>query len=255
MQEPAPAEGEQSLAARLADEGALSAADALELAFPVLEAVIAAHAQGRPDGALDLTRILVRVRTDGGPRARIDSPADGEGAPRGRTGAFSSPEQARGGAADERSDQYAVGAILWACLAGRAPFAASESDALAAQIIAGLEPLAAVRAGVPARLAAVIERATTVDPGRRYTSVRALADALAEIAPPELRTQWLPRFDRPSIEPRSVADRREHAGPLARPLGPDAPRLVAPRTVLGALALGVVVAIAIVLWASLAGRG
>lgn len=247
---------EQNLTAWLGSHGPLSGAAALEIALPLAAAVSAAHLEGRYVGALALERVTVIAGGPGEPpRVRIEALAERDPAPPAGVSPFASPEQVRGADDDERSDQYSLAAIVWACVTGHPPFEAREKEDLAEAIVGGIATVAAVRPDAPPALARVIDRATSLDPMRRYTSVRALGDALAELAPPELAVRWRPSFDRPSLEPRSVKERRDASGPVERPRKVDTAPLVGPGSVLGGIALVVVVAVALVLWAALAGRG
>ncbi len=101
------------------------------------------------------------------------------------TAGYMAPEQA----ADARSagppaDVFALGAILYECLSGRAAFEGeSFMDVLAKVVDGGFEPLV----GVPGWLAAVIEKALATDPARRFADGAALAEALAGKRAPSRR--------------------------------------------------------------------
>ena len=97
------------------------------------------------------------------------------------TPAYMSPEQARGDTAriGERSDVYALGAILYECLAGRPPFA---GQSLVEQMHAVLHddprPLRKLRPDVPGDLERICAKAMAKDPDRRYATATALLEDL-----------------------------------------------------------------------------
>lgn len=96
---------------------------------------------------------------------------------------FMSPEQAAGGTLDARTDVYALGATLYALLAGRPPYATSGMGAFIAAILREDPPeLRSVAPEVPAPLAAVVARAMQRDPARRYPSASAFAADLESFA-------------------------------------------------------------------------
>jgi hypothetical protein len=98
------------------------------------------------------------------------------------TASYMSPEQARGAPVDLRSDQFALGAMLYEMLAGRRAFARPTSpQTLAAIIEDEPEPLAAVAPRTPAPLRWVVERCLAKTPKDRYDSTRDLARELATL--------------------------------------------------------------------------
>ncbi|MCB9914445.1 MAG: protein kinase [Planctomycetes bacterium] len=125
------------------------------------------------------------VRTD-----RADSRPDGDSALFTMDGdvvgtpAYMSPEQAAGNLAEisERSDVYALGAMLYHFLAGGPPYADGEQRAqrdVVGRILSGPPtPLRALAPGAPAELVAVCERAMAYSSARRYVDVAALAEDL-----------------------------------------------------------------------------
>jgi tetratricopeptide (TPR) repeat protein len=103
------------------------------------------------------------------------------------TPAYMAPEQLAGGAASERSDQYAFAVALWSALYGVRPFDGSTVPALLAAARARA-PRTTPGRDVPAGLRTALERALAADPAARWPSVRALLAAIAPFArPPALR--------------------------------------------------------------------
>ena len=95
---------------------------------------------------------------------------------------YMAPEQLMGGKVDSRSDLFAVGVVLYECLAGRPPFRAEASTALLAQIAEGnFVRLGELVAHVPAELEAIVYQLLRFQPSERFNSARQLADKLTEI--------------------------------------------------------------------------
>ncbi|MGB7589459.1 MAG: serine/threonine-protein kinase [Solirubrobacterales bacterium] len=93
------------------------------------------------------------------------------------------PEQIEGGHLDARSDVYALGCVLYECLAGRVPFARdSEVARLFAHVKDPPPQLSAQRPDLPKALDEVIERAMSKAPEDRYPSAGDLGRALAAAA-------------------------------------------------------------------------
>jgi len=94
---------------------------------------------------------------------------------------YMSPEQlCDASAADERSDIWSLGVVLYELLAGVPPFRADNMIELSAQILA-CRPrrLGRRRPGLPHELLAIVHRCLELDPDARFASVDELAEALA----------------------------------------------------------------------------
>src|SRR5262249_29765066 len=96
------------------------------------------------------------------------------------TARYLSPEQAGllDTPADERSDLYAAGVVLFECLAGRPPFAGDSVGEVLRQHLTVRPPdLRGLHVAVPRALDEVIQRLLRKDPRDRYQSAEAaLAD-------------------------------------------------------------------------------
>ncbi|QDV38142.1 serine/threonine-protein kinase [Tautonia plasticadhaerens] len=134
-----------------------------------------------------------------GPDADADTEQTADGAILG-TPAYMSPEQAGGpaGSITTAADVYGLGAILYALLAGRAPFQ-GESTAAVLDAVRNRPPArpSALNPDVPRDLETICLKCLEKDPARRYGSALALADDLLA---------WL--------DGRPIAARR--AGPVER---------------------------------------
>jgi len=98
------------------------------------------------------------------------------------TVAYMSPEQARGLPLDQRSDQFALGTILYEMLAGQRPFrGATTVDTLSAILSHQPEDPARLDPRIPRALADLVLRCLAKSPDDRFASTRELADALAAI--------------------------------------------------------------------------
>lgn len=94
---------------------------------------------------------------------------------------YMAPEQATGknSQIDARTDIFAVGAIVYEMLSGRAPFAGeSLAEILYKVVHAQPEPLSALVPGLPERVVKCVERAMAKAPADRFADVRELVEEL-----------------------------------------------------------------------------
>lgn len=184
-------EGE-SLAARLA-RGPLTADAVWTIGRQLAEALAAAHEAGIVHRDLKPGNIV--LTEDGRPKIldfglagpSLEQQAHNETATadivverNAGTTAYMSPERLRGAVADEGGDIYALGVTLYEALVGAKPFKGDTTIALAAAILEGPLPSAELldrAAGSP--LSQVVRRAMARQPGDRFGSASALAEALA----------------------------------------------------------------------------
>jgi TolB-like protein/predicted Ser/Thr protein kinase len=199
-------EGE-TLREKLEREGQLPVDEAVRIASEVADALDFAHSRGivhrdiKPENIfLSAGHALV---ADFGIARAADAAKQGEntltdaGLAVG-TPAYMSPEQATADPRiDGRSDQYALGCVLYEMLAGQPPFAGPTSQAVMARHTADpVPPLRTVRA-VPAVLEHAITKALAKVPADRWASTRAFAQALpvestadAVSVPPRRVSPW-----------------------------------------------------------------
>jgi TolB-like protein/Tfp pilus assembly protein PilF/predicted Ser/Thr protein kinase len=89
---------------------------------------------------------------------------------------YMSPEQASGRPVDYRSDQFALGLLVYEMVTGVRPFERSTAaQSIAAIIEADPAPLPSLNPAVPPHLASIVSRCLAKDPGERYESTRDLA--------------------------------------------------------------------------------
>jgi serine/threonine-protein kinase len=96
------------------------------------------------------------------------------------TAAYLSPEQVSGREATHASDLYAVGCLLYCCLAGDPPFGGPTAIAIAMRHLRDpVPPLRPRRPDLPADFDAVVTHALEKDPARRFSSAQQMDTAVA----------------------------------------------------------------------------
>ncbi len=170
----------------LVENGELDPGRTLRLLAPVAAALDAAHASGLIHRDVKPQNILVD-QTDWPYLADFGLTRGGGAAGPTRTGqlvgtfAYIAPEQIKGQRASPRSDQYALAAVLFECLAGEV---AHDYDSDAALLYAKVheEPpaLSARTAKLAPELDAVLARGMARDPDERYPSATALLEAAGD---------------------------------------------------------------------------
>lgn len=97
------------------------------------------------------------------------------------TPSFMSPEQAQGRIRDLTSatDQYSLGAVLYACVTGRPPFMSSSAvDTISQVVNKEPVPLRHLSASIPADLETICLKALEKDPAKRYANCQEFAEDL-----------------------------------------------------------------------------
>ncbi|SDN15426.1 Stk1 family PASTA domain-containing Ser/Thr kinase [Lachnospira pectinoschiza] len=101
---------------------------------------------------------------------------------------YISPEQARGGYSDARTDIYSMGITIFEMLTGTVPFDADNSVTVAVKHIQDKIPLASTLAeGIPVSIDKIVAKCTEKKPDRRYqTAEELLADLKKSLVMPDV---------------------------------------------------------------------
>jgi eukaryotic-like serine/threonine-protein kinase len=166
----------------------------LEMGVAIADGLAAAHARGIVHRDLKPENIMVtaerRIKIlDFGLAKPVEDPsipvdpnaATMPGVVLGTAG-YMAPEQAKGRAADFRSDQFSFGTILYEVFGGQSPFRrATSMETMAAILRDTPPPLADQRPDVPEDIADIIDRCLKKDPAERYASTADLAHDLRHV--------------------------------------------------------------------------
>ena len=255
-------EGED-LARLIARQGALSLIRSVDIMLPVAAAISTAHEQGVIHRDLKPENIFLVRNEYGDAHPKVldfgISKVLGDSRSRALTGTAATmgtinylpPEQLHAAReADARSDQYALGTILYECVTGVRAFEEETFYVVLNKIAEGrFSPPSKRRPDLPVVMEEIIVRAMSLEPARRFDSVRHLGLALLEFASEKARLLWTPFFaavrasassDRPSqptdLAPWNLARQDSARERLATPDVSDRPRiatLIAPEAAPG----------------------
>ncbi|MEA2198653.1 MAG: eukaryotic-like serine/threonine-protein kinase, partial [Solirubrobacteraceae bacterium] len=180
----------RSLEAVLREHGPIAPERAASIASRVADALAAAHAQGivhrdiKPANVMLAKDGSVKVLDFGIARAAGASTLTQSASVIG-TAAYMSPEQAIGEPADERSDIYALGCVLYALLTGHPPFTGEGSAAvLHQQANSTPRPPRGENHRASPALSALVMEMLAKKPGERPQSAGEVRDRLRALARP-----------------------------------------------------------------------
>jgi len=208
-------EGED-LAKKLAREGPLPTAEAADCLVAVASAIAAAHVAAVVHRDLKPSNVFLARRPGGVEPVVVDfgisklPPSEGDVATSAHaiagTPLYMAPEQLRGFEATYKSDQYALGVVLYESVTGSAPFFhEGHYELLHAIMTAPIVAPSVLNPQVPCALDAVILRALARDPAARFPSVQAFGCALLSFASESARHKWVAVPDLPRDSGHSLA--------------------------------------------------
>ncbi|MBB6443791.1 Stk1 family PASTA domain-containing Ser/Thr kinase [Bacillus benzoevorans] len=106
---------------------------------------------------------------------------------------YLSPEQARGGVANHKSDIYSLGIVMFELLAGRPPFSGESAVSIALKHLQSETPsLRRWNPSIPQSVENIVLKATAKDPFLRYENVEEMEDDIVVALEPERMNE--PRF-------------------------------------------------------------
>ena len=174
----------------------LSAADAVNFAVQIVQALVAAHSAGIIHRDIKPANIMIAGYPAGSAQVKVldfGLAKLTESAPSGDTlsedmtkgsiigtAAYMSPEQAEGKSIDARSDIFSFGSVLYEMLSGRRAFRGDSNLAILTAVLRETpEPVP----GIPANLQNIVSRCLQKDPGLRIQSAVELKLALEACLP------------------------------------------------------------------------
>ena len=232
-----------SLKQYMEKKGTLNWKETLHFAIQIAKALEHAHSRGivhrdiKPHNVMVLKNGSVKV-TDFG-IARMMS--KGNTLTKEALGSvhYISPEQAKGGRVDSRSDIYSLGVVMYEMMTGRPPYDGDSPVAVAIKHINGGAVMPSLlNPNIPGGLEQIIMKAMTHEIEERYVSATRMLSDMDEFrkdptilfdynAPP---LDAVTRLARPSVEPQTTAQRVEEAasGQKRRPVPPPERRTPPP---------------------------
>ena len=146
---------------------------------------------------------------------------------------YISPEQARGGRVDNRSDIYSLGVVMYEMITGQVPYDGESPVSVAIQHINGavIKP-SQINAGIPEALEQIILKAMATDPRQRYANAAEMLHDMDEFRKdPTMVLQPVnpvQEQEPPAVTPAAPAAEEPVVRPTPRPEKKTAPKPVAP---------------------------
>ena len=201
------------------EESPLTVRESLAILEPILEALRAAHLAGiihrdvKPENVIVRRDGEVKVADFGLARAITNQTATSQTGVLLGTVSYLSPEQVERGTADQRSDVYAAGLVLFEMLTGRKAVTGETPIQIAYKHVHGSipEPSSLVPT-VPGSVDDLVAKAVAVEPDDRFESAQALLTALRSVR----RSLTLEQLDRRGSRLENDASNR-----FAPPLPPS----------------------------------
>jgi serine/threonine-protein kinase len=167
--------------------GAAPVRVAIEYARQILSALRFAHRHGIVHRDIKPHNVLVdaegRVKVTDFGIARAGTSQMTETGSIVGTAQYLSPEQARGGEVDQRSDLYSLGVVLYELLTGKTPFEGDTPVEVAMKHLSNApKPPSELRKDIPPELDMVVLRALAKDPNDRYQSADEMEGDLDRVA-------------------------------------------------------------------------
>jgi len=176
----------QTLKDVILSDGPLEPEEAVRIALPVCDALVHAHENNvihrdiKPHNIIIAADGRVKVTDFGIARAVADSTITYDKSMLGSV-YYSSPEQARGSRADQQSDIYSFGIVLYEMLTATVPFSGESPVSIALKHLQeDIIPPSRVVSGLPSTLEMIVSRAVRKDRSLRYQNAAQLRDDLED---------------------------------------------------------------------------
>jgi tetratricopeptide (TPR) repeat protein/TolB-like protein len=196
-------------------EGSMPVADVLDIACQIIAGLEEAHAQGIIHRDIKSANIMISPKgqvkiMDFGIAKLVSAAQSTWSGTIAGTAAYMSPEQARGGAVDARTDLWSFGVVLFEMLTGALPFGGDTEVAVVHSLL--YEPAPSIRnlrPDCPEGLEKIVQACLEKNPERRYLSAAGLGQDLRNLKAQHGATATMRTPSGRPVGPARAARRRQ----------------------------------------------